>query len=373
MGFTTEPGDISAWNSADVARALRRARTAQGLRVDEVGQAAGVSAKDLRALESASLDSFPDSLSALRAVRRSADYLGLPGDQLALVLMERWPLRAHPGISPADPTSVVPAVGRGDTPTVEATATGAAADTGPPTEVAAGRWRGAERRVLFGAAAAAGGTGTSEVLIEDVRRHTGAGGRGAGNDDGFEETDAVLVGGPGGRGAGHSLPDDAPPAWLRMVVVAIVVAVLAGVAGILVHGHGGGTNASGTTASSTNHTTTKTTTTPTKSAKSTKKVAFTIAKTSPTSANITVGAPSFTVTITAVRYPAWVQATAPTKSAPVFSGMIYAGQVQSFPVHRSLTVETGSVAGHATVTVGSKQVGAYAPPAAPYYMTFKAG
>ncbi|MGH9088842.1 MAG: helix-turn-helix domain-containing protein [Acidimicrobiales bacterium] len=367
--LVANPGDISTWNVADVARALRRARTAQGLRLDEVGQAAGVSGRDLRSLESASLDRFPDSLSALRAVRRSADFLGLPGDQLALVLMERWPLRPPRGVSSEEPTSVVPAVDRDPTVAVASTRT---TDTGPPTEVeSGGRWRGAERRALFGAATAACGPGTTEVVIDDVRRHANGDGHAAidGDGSGGDETQAVLVGAgsPAERGR-LGIPDDAPPVWLRAVVIAIVVVVLAGVAGILVNNHsaGGGKHRSGSTpSSSTNHSTATT--------KTTTKVAFTAAHTSPTSADITVGASSFTVTITAVGYPAWVQATSPTRSAPIFSGMLEPGSVQSFTVHQSLTVETGSVAGHAAVTVGSTKAGTYVPPAAPYYMTFKAG
>lgn len=376
--LTTPPGDITAWTVADVARALRRARTAQGLRVDEVGQAAGVAARDLQALESGDLDRFPDSLSALRAARRSADYLGLPGDQLALVLMERWPLRARGPAAPDEPTSVVPAVA--GEPTITTTTVEAAApESGPPTAVVDGGRRKAARRGERRGVAAGSAPETSEVLIDDVRRHgervDGDGHLGSEPDDdgvdgdvSWDETDAVLVGAGAGsrrRPAVAGEPDGTPPVWLRAVVVAVVVAVLAGVAGILVHNHVGTHSPNTAVSTSTTHSSTK------KSTPTTAKVDFTTHQTSPTTADLVVRAASFTVTISAVKGPAWIQVTAPTKSAPIYSGMLYAGQNHSFPVQTSITVETGSVAGHAAVTVGTKQVGTYTPPAAPFYMTFK--
>lgn len=337
-----EPNDVSAWTVAEVARALRRTRTTQGLRVDEVAQGAAVAVRDLQALESGSLDHFPDSLSALRTVRRSADYLGLPGDQLALVLMERWPLRAaRQGVASSDPTSVVPAVG-GDATVV---------DSEPPTVVPGDRWTGASRDALFDAAAAASGPATSEVVLDDV----------------FEDPDATgqvqsVATGPPDRGRVPAGANEAPPAWLRAVVVAAVVVALAVVAGLVLHGLGGG----------------KAPPSPKKSAASkpthpvvSDTVSFTSTSTSSTSAQIVVGSSSFTVTVSAVGYRAWVQVTAPTHHGPLYAGVLQPGQSQSFPVHQTLTVDVGSVAGHIAVTVGSKKVGSYVPPAAPYHLTFK--
>ena len=369
--LVAEPDDVSAWTIADVARALRRARTAQGLRVDEVGQGAGVAVKDLRALESAALDRFPDSLSALRAVRRSADYLGLPGDQLALVLMERWPLRAHRGVASSDPTSLVPAVGSRDPdPTV------VGSGDGPPTEVNGGLRRpGLSREALFGAAAAAStGPGTREVVLGDALRAPSPG------EDATQAVPVWRAGGGRARGGGRAVPHrriseedgtpaDAPPAWLRVVVIVVVLAVLAGVVGIVVSNlhHGAGRNPAASSGGAPHNA-------PGKSASgksASGKVGLTTAQTSSTSTTITVGASSFTVTVSAVSGAAWVQVTQPTSGAPVFSNMMYSGQSQTFTVHQSLTVETGSVAGHTAVTVATKQVGTYVPPAAPYYMTFK--
>lgn len=371
------PRDISAWTATDVARALRRARTTQGLRLDEVGQGAGVSVEDLRALEAAALDRFPDSLSALRAVRRSADYLGLPGDQLALVLMERWPLRAARGTPSEEPTSTVPAV--------DATTAGVpAVDPAPPTEVVTGGRRKRSRQALLGAAAAAAtGPGTSEVVLDEPTDQVVLGGPGG---TGVEDTQAVPLVAPeppparprrdpvgvrrGIDGLRVKRPaasaPDAPPAWLRVVVVAVVLAVLAGVTGIVVTNLHHSPSSTKPPAAATKKTSGK-------SASAAAKVTFTTAPTSATSADITVGATSFTVTIDAVGYAAWVQVTSPTQSAPLFSGMLYTGQSHTFAVHSSVTVETGSVAGHATVTAGGKQVGTYTPSAAPFYMTFKAG
>lgn len=367
--FTADPRDISAWSVADAARALRRARTAQGLRVDEVAQGAGVSAQDLRSIEAAALDRFPDSLSALRTVRRSADYLGLPGDQLALVLMERWPLRASRGpVAPDAPTSLVAAVESDPTATTEAVG------GDHPTEVPGlQRGWGTSRDDFFGATAAAD-PATRDVAIDDVGPAAAA--VGEEGEVATGETQAVLV------GAGVSLPPppapvgsssrrpsdtDAPPVWLRVVVIAVVLAVLAGVAGIVLHNshsNNPGTSATPPSGNAGQHATPPT-------AKVT-NVAFTTAQTSPTSADITVGASSFTVTVSAVGYIAWVKVTAPTKPTPLFENIINPGQSQSFPVSQSLTVETGSVAGHVAVTVGTTQVGTYVPPAAPYYITFKA-
>ncbi|MGH9081980.1 MAG: RodZ domain-containing protein [Acidimicrobiales bacterium] len=414
-----ESDDLTTWSVGDVARSLRRARTVQGLRLEEVGQGAGVPIKDLRALEAAALDRFPDSLSALRAVRRAGDYLGLAGDQLALVLMERWSGRPSRAGGSPDPTSLYRTPGTTDGRGF--------ADLGPPTEVPGSVPLGATREELFGPVAS--GPGTSEVIIGHPTTLAGTvttvaetdtfGGSTTGNGttgeketdpaagdaasaeagasaeaaaDGDTDTDgdtddprdtgeveavggeAYPTGGNGRRRLAGTV--ETPPLWLRLFVIGLVLAVLAGIAGIAAHelgghshpgtsagghgasahgasAHGAGGTGPGHTASSGGHGPT-----------------WAVKATSSTSATIDVGAPSFVVTVSAVGYPTWLQVKSAAGSQPVFSGMLETGQSHSFTGRQSLAVEVGSVAGHVTVTAGGKRVGTYAPPAAPYTMSF---
>jgi hypothetical protein len=69
----------------------------------------------------------------------------------------------------------------------------------------------------------------------------------------------------------------------------------------------------------------------------------------------------------------WVQATADGSPNPAFSGIVAAGEKQSWTVNNSLVVEVGASSARLYVSVGSQLVGSYAPPGAPFTITFQKG
>jgi hypothetical protein len=89
-------------------------------------------------------------------------------------------------------------------------------------------------------------------------------------------------------------------------------------------------------------------------------------------ASINVAATSFRVKVVAVNGACWVAATTGGDPTPVFEQVITAGQSHIFTVAKSMTIETGSAAGHAYIYSGAKQIGTYFPTKAPFTMTFNA-
>jgi hypothetical protein len=182
----------------------------------------------------------------------------------------------------------------------------------------------------------------------------------------------AAVPGPHRRASGHRRTG--APVALRILVALVALAVLVGVAGLVVHKvkpkwlqsigitHSNPPSTSSTTAPG--HPTT-TTTAPSAPA------SFSLVSTTPTTASFDVRASTFLVRVLATGNPSWVQATVPGQAAPLFSGILTAGQSKDFIGQQSLTVEVGSSAAHLFVSVGKKTVGLYLPPAAPYTMTFQ--
>jgi cytoskeletal protein RodZ len=69
---------------------LQRARTDRGLGLSEVHDRTGISWAQLEALEEGDLLRFPDERSAVAAVRRCADLVGLDPEELTPVVREHW-------------------------------------------------------------------------------------------------------------------------------------------------------------------------------------------------------------------------------------------------------------------------------------------
>jgi hypothetical protein len=67
-----------------------------------------------------------------------------------------------------------------------------------------------------------------------------------------------------------------------------------------------------------------------------------------------------------------VQATEAGQSRALFEGVLQAGQHRNFTVNSSMSIETGSAAGHASIYNGFKLLGSYAPAQTPFTMTFNA-
>jgi hypothetical protein len=192
-------------------------------------------------------------------------------------------------------------------------------------------------------------------------------------------------------------PTSRTPVLLRLLVALVALALVVGVAGLLIHhfeprwlssigitakspataSPPGTSTASppGTSTASPASTPKRSGTTGGSKTKSTGKATMTVDKTSSSSATFVVTAPTFTVKVAVPSSDSWVQvkgpATSPTTSSVLFSGLLTAGQSKSFVVQSKLTVTIGSVAALISVSVGNTLVGSYDSTVAPFAMTFQ--
>jgi transcriptional regulator with XRE-family HTH domain len=326
----------------EIGRLLRRARTRQGLRVEDVAARGGLNAHQLEALESGTVDRIPDRVSVLQTLRRYADFLGLPGDRFVLALVEHWPSPGGPAgaaplmvpvAAPAEARPVSVAVQWPSTPSVT---TGAL----PP---------GAVTRLTSGP--------TLHTQVPSVTAQV------------------PLVVNTGVTPAVRAAPARTRPPWRATVVLSatigvLTVAVLVGIAALLVHRYEprwlvdlGITHSPGPAAHHGGGTPT------TQPAATLPKVTLTTKSAQAPSMNVT-GA-SYQVTVAAVGGPSWVQVTKSGQASPAFSGVLAAGQSKVFPVSGGLplALDLGSAAAHITVTTGLHVLRTYTPASAPETLT----
>lgn len=360
---------------------LRRARTRQGLRLEEVSFRAGLPLPQLQALETGRVDHSTDRVAMLKTLRAYANFLGLPGEQLVLNMLDLWPSAptggaARPGHSPdivAVPparTAVTPTVATGrlttahDTGTLPATAPGVATRGGRP----AGGAPATGQAAPTGGAPATGQAPPTGHLRSawHVPRPTAQVPRVPAN------TGQVPVARP-------PRPPRAP-LLLRLLVVLLSLAVLAGIAGLvidhvrprwlrslgLVH------TTSSTTAS------TATTSTPTSAPRrkttpaTTGPKQFMVGPASASGVTLYVRADTFTTDVTAVGGESWVQVIG-AGSQSLYSGILDEGSSQTFADQHSLTVNIGSKAAHVFVSVSGKTVGFYLSQVAPFTIQIVGG
>ncbi|MHB8220193.1 MAG: helix-turn-helix domain-containing protein [Acidimicrobiales bacterium] len=381
----------------ELARSLRRVRTRQGLRLEDVSARTGLPLHQLQAIETGAFDAVADRVAALRTLRRYADFLGLPGDRYVLVLVEHWP-------PPPTPPPQIVALHTGPPATGMVPEQGSAFD--PPTGQLAGPGSlGPTTSVL--PAVGPSGSPTSVVAGAAVTGMIPAGPPGGQLPGAGLHDTGITAAVPATRpGMSHPRPAARTPLALRLLVALVTLAVVVGVAGLLIHRYeprwlsslgitakSGTTGKSGTTAKS--GTTGKSGTKGAGSGGSSKGRAkgggpatMTVNKTSPNTATFLVKAPSFTVKVAVASSDSWVQATgqatgqatvpatgagagAPTSSSVLFSGVLTGGQSKVFTVQNALTVQIGSIAAQVYVSVGSTPVGSYDSTVAPFTMTFQ--
>ena len=372
----------------------------------------------MEAIENAAVANVADRVEVLRTLRRYADFLGLPGDQYVLVLVDNWPSPSGPPpqIVPLQPASGSSAGGvpiavagtgtynpldTGNYPAVppvhtgpgtgllepvpppppvakvvpvpapagpapgRVTGTGPVPVVGPPPSTSSG-----SGPVQVGGTAPPGTSGTGPVGV------VGAPMGGTGGS--VLDTGLTAAVGPVRPAPERPRPRRTGTPWaLRIVVVLVALAVLLGVAGLFVnlyepnwlhkigigHAKTAGTSGAGKT----------TTTAATKITSAT----MSVKNTSPSTATVTVKAKVYLVSVTAVGGPCWMQATATpgpgaTPGAPLFAGVVTAGQSKDFFVKVPVTLETGSTAAQAAVLVGKRTLGTFRPTAAPFTVTFRA-
>jgi Helix-turn-helix domain len=348
----------------DMARALRTARERADLTVGDASNRAGLPTAVVEALESGTLGQQHDRIATLRSLRIYADSLGLPGADYVLAAVEQWPSAGTNG-----DTAVVPVV------TISSAPAGGHTPAGGNGAV----WTGDATGV-----ADATTTGIMETLRPTSVNDTGRlpaldTGRVPIVDTG--EVRAISLG---------------APRLLKFMIGLLTVLVVLGGAALIERGHindwwnsGRSTtthwidnakSALGITSSPSGHHHATSTSTPgttggkkAKGAKASNAAKVTL-KTGPggLSENVSVAATSFTVKLFAAKGPCWVDVTTPGGVKPLFEQDLLPGQTHSFVVTSSLTVETGSSSGRTTFYEGSKLIGFYFPPKAPFTIHFSA-
>jgi len=350
---------------------LRRVRTRQGLRLEEVSFRAGLPLEHLNALETATFDRSIDRMAVLRSLRTYANFLGLPGERLVLALIDLWPgsrtpagvgagrppeltkVPAAAGAPSATATGVLPMVTPQDTATVPVVGRPFKPAPSDDTAPVATTWGG-------GGGPPGGGSGGGErtAQVPTVIADTGP---------------VPTVAPPR---AGRS------PLLLQLAVGLVVLAIAVGVAGLVVDHfrpswlrtlgltHGSTPPAASTGGSRTggHHARARTTIgTPTTTQ------AFSVGQTSATGVALSVRAPTFTTQVAAVGGEAWVQVDNANGGPPLFAGILAAGQTQTFTHQHELVVNVGSKAAHLFFSVGGKTVGYYLPQVAPFTIRVTGG
>jgi transcriptional regulator with XRE-family HTH domain len=358
----------------DMAKALRRARTRQGLRLEDVSARTGLPLEQLQALEIGSVERIPDRVAIVRTLRRYADHLGLPGDRFVLSMVDQWPttidrptsvVAVQPVVAAAtaaaevSPNLAAPApVRQLDTGVVPITSPPLAATAAVPAgTLVAGSNLGPDTRQ----------EGPREASPRSVDPPTGAEHRPMtlSPDTGIVPVYQPPISTRTGTRRSRT------PLALRIVVGVAAVAVLVGVAGLLVDhyephwlkdlGITHGPPSSSTQGTAGDHSS--------GSQGSTTQPSFAVASTTADSATLAVGSLSFTVEVTAVNGSTWVQGTAAGKTAPTFAGVLTTGGTHTFSAERSLVLMVGSIAAHLAISVQGKTVGTYVPQAAPFTVT----
>jgi hypothetical protein len=351
-----QPGPAPA-SVPELARLLRSTRQARNLDLAQASAQSGIPVDQLEGLESGTVSRLPDRVSTLKSLQRYGDMLGLPGDKLVVTLIEHWPLEstARPPVvvvhgvgAPATPFASVPSSAVATT--ASELPTGGLAVVGSPTAVT--------QTAL----------GPTTEQVPSVFPDTGV-------------TPAV----------GRAAPTFATTA-LRSLVVVVTLLLVVGTAWLSVNAwhpqwladlhlpytsHGAGSSELASSSASTSQTSAPsnqvTTTAPHHSAP--KKAVTTadslqVVSTTPTTATLSVGSATFTVHISAEGGATWVSVSDPTSETPTFEGVLQSGEDHDVLASQQVTIQIGSSAARIAVTVGSRQVGTYTPPSAPYTMTF---
>jgi hypothetical protein len=325
------------------------------MRADEVAAQTGLPGALLDALEAGTVDRLPDRVQTIKALRGYADALGLPGDSYALVMIDLWP--AYGGVSPA----VVAVQGTPDSPAP----TGAA--MAPVTRVSRATDSLGETGVVPVAAPSPAVPGNGRPAIRRI---------------GSDEPETVSLPEPDGTAQVPAILADTgvnpavqpavyrrrSPLLLRIVVTVVALALVAGIAGLVIHQvRPQWLSDMGLTSSTPgSH--------PAQAAQQHHHGPPAFRADAPpgaTSATFDIHEQAFLVKVVAVGGDAWVTATDPQHASALFAATIPAGQEKDFLVSRAITINTASTAARVFVNAGSKLIGYYFPQAAPYTMTFR--
>jgi cytoskeletal protein RodZ len=335
-------------SSSRIGSDLRQARERQGLTLEAVQDRTGVRRFDLEALEAGDLSRFTDEKTALIAVRRCAETLGLDAAAMTQAVAAEW----HNVTTNRAPALV--GAGRAPAP---ATTPGYAPTTGAVPAVGGhlSRYPGDTTHLRAF-------TQTAQVpqVARAVAPALPPGLR-------FDATDSIPV-----TRLPQREPDPAPLA-LRVAVWTVVLLLALAVAGMAVHHwrpawltkiH---LVAAGPGSAST-HRTPGTSSHPTAPA-----ALVTTASTGPTAATVSVRATVYSVVVT-TQAPCWIQATSPASFVPLFSATVPGGTTKTFTsTNGQLTVELGASRVVVTTQIFTKTVPGWSltPSTTPYTITFQ--
>ncbi|HTT86320.1 MAG TPA: RodZ domain-containing protein [Acidimicrobiales bacterium] len=316
---------------------LRRAREDRRLSLDDIGDRTGILPALLERLEDGDLSRFPDERSAVVAVRRYAETLGLDSAFMTQQVDRQW--RHVAAGSGVDLAGLVSAARPPAAPEVSALV-GAGHTSRYPGDTS--------HLQAFTQTAQVPRVGTRSVGNPAPR---------------FDTTDAVPV---TWRGP-HEPP--AAPLVLRVAVWATVVLLVLAGAGLSVDHWRPAWLAKINLASKpagaparTSHTTT-----PARGA------AVATGLMAPGRATVSVHATAFTVVV-ATQAPCWIQVTTTPGAVPLFSATVPAGTTKTFAsADGQLTVELGASHVLLSARVGGRSVKGwyFGPPSAPYTVNFR--
>jgi hypothetical protein len=375
-GESPAPGEANLLPESlpEMGRSLRLAREQAALSIPGAASQAGLRSSVVEALENGEVGPQHDRIETLRHLKTYATSLGLPGNDYVLAAVEQWPASTS-GPTPHGDTAVVPVVSISSAP-------------------AGGHWPAGSQWPSDATGVAATTTGVFDATTTGVFDATTTGvfdtRRPALLHDPLQNTGQVSIVDTG------EIPAVRLPVARGLKVLIAVVAFLVVVAGVglLEHDHvknwaHGWTHdvqsstahwydnakvALGITSKPKSHTTTSANhaTTPPAKGHAGAPPYEVVNDFDGRGATFNVPASSFVVQITAVNAPCWVSASTAGSTHPVFQQVLQAGQSHNFPVTSSMTIETGSAAGHAAIYQGYKQLGTYAPAKTPFTMTFNA-
>jgi cytoskeletal protein RodZ len=344
----------------DIARSLRLARERAELTIAEAAGRAGLGNAVVEDLESGNVGQQHDRIATLRSLRTYADSLGLPGSDYVLVAVEQWP-SIGPVLTTTNETAVVPVVSISSAP---------AGGHSPP---------GGHGSVWTGDATGVADATTTGVM-ESIRPTSVTD---TGRLPALDTGRVPVV--DTGQVAAVNLE---VPRLLKFMTGLVAFLVVLGAAGLIERNHINGwfdsgrhttthwidnaKSALGITNSPAGHPHHHEATTSTTAPKATDASKVTMKAGPGLSEVISVPAKSFTVKVLAVTRPCWVDVTVLGGLKPLFEQDLLPGQSHSFVVTSSLTVETGSAAGGTQFYEGTKLIGFFFPPKAPFTITFTA-
>jgi transcriptional regulator with XRE-family HTH domain len=361
----------------EIGHFLRRERTRQSLQIEDVAASIGVDPQQLQGLEGGTVDRLPDRVGTLKVLRRYADFLGLPGEQYVLVLVEHWPagsLAPVVAVRPVvprrpDDTGSVPAAASRIIPVSDALAPAASSVAASRIVPVSGSVVPAPAVVVPAPAVVVPVSGT--VLPGPAGSL--ATGPGMNARLGLPEMGADPPTAQVPRYVDATGPIPATTAWpaaqarssvaLRVMVGAVAVALLVGVAGIVIDrvrpqwlrdiglNPPGSANATSSTPASV--------------------PVFRQSAWSPGAVTFDVRANAFVVSAVAGDTATFMQLGAPG-SPPLFAGVVAAGDKHTVVVHHTLVVTVGGPSVRVFVAAGGRLIGGYAPASAPFTMTFRA-